>query len=79
MTTVEIRGLINHGTIVTMLTVDLDSGRPLAIHFDQRPFHAFLTAWLAAGQPNPVAYDAERGTVSLEVETIIAVDSGRPA
>jgi len=59
--------IIDFGTIVSIVGTDLQSGKPIAIHIDHRPFQSFWDAWQAAGFTQPIEFDANRLTLSLEI------------
>lgn len=67
---IEIDAIVDHGTIVTMVGRDAETGRPVHVHFDHRPFAAFMAAWSAAGWPQPLSWDASTETLSFEGEEI---------
>ena len=68
MTPIRIRvdRIVDFGTIVSLVGTDTDSSAPVTIHVDQRPFQAFWDAWRRAGFPQPIEYDADRLTLTLD-------------
>ena len=61
----RVKRLIDFGTIVSMVGIDADTGKPVTVHVDHRPFVEFWATWREAGLPQPIEYDAERLTLSL--------------
>jgi hypothetical protein len=49
----RVNRLIDFGTIVSMVGIDADTGRPVTVHVDHRPFAEFLAAWRQADLPYP--------------------------
>jgi hypothetical protein len=59
--------VIDFGTIVSLVGIDLETARPVTVHVDHRPFAEFWQAWRDAGFPQPIEYDAEGCTLSLDL------------
>ena len=59
--------VIDFGTIVSLVGVDLETARPVTVHVDHRPFAEFWQAWHDAGFPQPIEYDADGCTLSLDL------------
>jgi hypothetical protein len=66
---IRVTRIIDFGTIVSIVGTDLDSNKPIMVHVDHRPFQSIWDTWKAANFPQPIAFDAERLTLNLEVET----------
>ena len=64
---IRIDRIVDFGTIVSLVGVDIDSAKPVTIHVDHRPFAAFWEAWRAAGFPQPIEYAADRLLLSLDM------------
>jgi hypothetical protein len=60
----QVDRLIDFGTIVSMIGIDADTGKPVTVHV-HRPFAEFWAAWCEVGLPQPIEYDADRLTLSL--------------
>jgi hypothetical protein len=59
--------VIDFGTIVSLIGIELETAQPIAVHIDHRPFAEFWRPWHAAGFPQPIAYDAQGCTLSLDL------------
>ena len=64
---IRIDRIVDFGTIVSLIGVDLDSAKSVTIHVDHRPFTTFWEAWREAGFPQPIEYAADRLLLSLEM------------
>ena len=62
-----IQRIVDFGTIVSLIGVDIDVDRPIMIHVDRRPFASFWEAGREAGFPQPIEYVADRLTLHLEM------------
>ena len=62
---IRVDRVVDFGTIVSLVGTDADTGKPVTVHVDHRPFAAFWAAWQEAGLPQPIEYDADRLTLSL--------------
>ena len=62
---ISVSRLIDFGTIVSLVGTDVETGDPITVHVDHRPFAAFWAAWQDAGLPQPIEYDADKLTLSL--------------
>ena len=85
---IRIDRIVDFGTVVSLVGIDITTAMPVTIHVDHRPFAAFWQAWWEAGLPQPVEYDADRLMLHLdmlpaddadEVELIERDSSGVPA
>ena len=64
---IRIDRIVDFGTIVSLIGVDIDNTKPITIHVDHRPFTTFWEAWREAGFPQPIEYAADRLLLSLEM------------
>ena len=64
---IHIQRIVDFGTIVSLIGVDIDVDQPITIHVDHRPFASFWEAWREAGFPQPIEYVADRLTLHLEM------------
>ena len=64
---IRIDRIVDFGTIVSLIGVEIDTGKPVTIHVDHRPFAAFWEAWREAGFPQPIEYAADRLLLSLDM------------
>ena len=70
---VRINRIVDFGIIVSLIGIDLETGKPVTIHVDHRPSSAFWEAWSEAGFPQPIEYAADRLLLSLDM---MPVDDG---
>jgi len=64
---IRIDRIVDFGTIVSLIGVDIDNTKPVTIHVDHRPFAAFWEAWREADFPQPIEYAADRLLLSLDM------------
>lgn len=65
---IRVTRIIDFGTIVSIVGIDLKSNAPVMVHVDHRPFQAIWDTWKAANFPQPIAFDAERLTLALDID-----------
>jgi hypothetical protein len=65
---IRVTRIMDFGTIVSIVGTDMVSNKPVMVHVDHRPFQAIWDTWKAANFPQPIAFDAERLTLNLDVE-----------
>ncbi|MGH6890211.1 MAG: hypothetical protein ACREHF_13620 [Rhizomicrobium sp.] len=65
---IAVSRIIDFGTIVSIVGVDISSQESVVVHLDHRPFAAVWEAWRAAGFPEPIEFDAEALTLRLDVD-----------
>jgi len=75
---IHIQRIVDFGTIVSLIGVDIDVDQPITIHVDHRPFASFWEAWREAGFPQPIEYVADRLTLHLEMlpDEVQLIDGG---
>ena len=64
---IRVSRIIDFGTIVSIVGVDLTSSRSVVVHVDHRPFQSIWETWQAAGFSQPITFDAERLTLNLDM------------
>lgn len=64
---IRVTRIIDFGTIVSIVGIDIESNSTVTVHVDQRPFQAIWEAWGAAGFPQPVEFDPENLTLNLDI------------
>ena len=64
---IRIDRIVDFGTIVSLVGVDTETGKPVTIHVDHRPFASFWEAWCEAGCPQPIEYAADQLMLYLEM------------
>jgi hypothetical protein len=64
----KVKRIVDFGTIVSMVGVDITSGLPVVVHVDHRPFETIWNEWEAAGFPEPISFDADNLTLCLSVD-----------
>jgi len=65
---IKVSKIIDYGTVVSIVGLDLTSDLPVVVHVDHRPFEAIWEAWRKAGFPQPIAFDAENLTLNLGID-----------
>jgi hypothetical protein len=65
---IRVTRIIDFGTIVSIVGIDLKSNEPVMVHVDHRPFQAIWDSWKAANFPQPITFDAERLTLALDID-----------
>ena len=61
----QVDRLIDFGTIVSMVGTDADTGKPVTVHVDHRPFAEFWAAWQDAGLPLDPTFRPERPHIAV--------------
>jgi hypothetical protein len=64
---IRVTRIMDFGTIVSVIGVDFESGKPITVHIDHRPFADFWNAWKAGSFQQPVSFDAEDLTLSINM------------
>ena len=64
---IRVNRLIDFGTIMTLIGIDAETGKPVTIHVDYRPFDVVWAAWRDVGSKQPIEYAADGLTLSLGV------------
>ena len=64
---IRIDRIVDYGTIVSLVGIDTETGKPVTIHVDHRPFASFWEAWCEAGCPQPIEYAADQLMLYLEM------------
>jgi hypothetical protein len=64
---IRVDRVIDFGTIVSLVGVELETAQPISVHIDHRPFVEFWQAWHDVGFPQPIEYDAQGCTLRLEL------------
>jgi len=67
--------IVDFGTIVSIIGIDVVSQESVIIHVDHRPFAAVWEAWGAAGFPEPIEFDADNLTLTLDIDPHKPADS----
>ena len=65
---IRVTRIMDFGTIVSIIGVDTETNNPIVVHVDHRPFQAILDSWKATGFSQPIAFDAERLTLNLNID-----------
>jgi hypothetical protein len=74
---IRIERIVDFGTIVSLVGIDTETGQPVTIHVDHRPFASFWEAWREAGCPQPIEYAADQLMLYLEMLPDEAADEVR--
>jgi hypothetical protein len=62
---IRVNRIVDAGTIVSLIGIDADTGRPVTVHVDNRPYDIVWSAWRDARMAQPIDYAAEGLTLSL--------------
>ena len=62
---IRVNRVIDFGTIMSLIGIDAETGKPVTVHVDYRPFDVVWAAWRGAGSAQPIEYAADRLTLSL--------------
>jgi hypothetical protein len=62
---IRVDRVIDFGTIVSLVGIDLETEKPVAVHVDLRPLAELDQATLDAGLQRPIMYDAGGCTLTL--------------
>jgi hypothetical protein len=65
---IRVSRIIDYGTIVSVVGIDMTSSKQVVVHVDYRPFQKIWEAWREAGFSQPITFDANRLTLSLAME-----------
>ena len=62
---VRVKHIIDFGTTISIVGIDLASNEPVLVHVDHRPFEAVLAIESVRGQP--ISFEAEGLMLSLNI------------
>lgn len=62
---IRVNRIIDAGTVVSLIGIDDDTGKPVTVHVDHRPFDVVWAAWRDTGTPQPIEYAAQGLTLTL--------------
>jgi hypothetical protein len=65
---IRVTRIMDFGTIVSIVGLDLETNQTVMVHIDHRPFAQIWQDWKALGFPQPITFDAERLTIKLDPE-----------
>ena len=63
----RVKRIIDFGSTVSIVGIDLASNEPVMVHVDHRPFEAVFANEGARGQSKPISFDADGLTLSLDI------------
>jgi hypothetical protein len=72
---VRVSRIMDFGTIVSIIGVDLESNKPVVVHVDHRPFQTIWDTWKAANFPQPIEFDADCLTLNLDIDIDLDADT----
>jgi len=64
---IRVSRIVDFGSIVSIVGVDLTSNKSVVVHVDHRPFQSIWETWQAAGFSQPITFDADRLTLNLDM------------
>ena len=64
---IRVDRVIDFGTIMSLIGTDAETGKPVTVHVDYRPFDVVWAAWRDAGSKQTIEYAADGLTLSLGV------------
>jgi hypothetical protein len=64
---VRVKRVIDFGSTVSIVGIDLASNEPVMVHIDHRPFEAVFPNEGSRGQSKPISFDADGLTLSLNI------------
>lgn len=64
----RVQRIVDFGVIVGVIGVDAETGKPVTIYVDHRPFQPFCHVWQAGSYSGPNVLDAEQLTLSLNLQ-----------
>ena len=56
---IRVDRVIDFGTIVSLIGIDAETGKPVTVHVDYRPFDVVWMAWQDVGSKQPIEYAAD--------------------
>jgi hypothetical protein len=62
---IRVDRVIDFGTIVSLVGIDAETGKPVTVHVDYRPFDVVWVAWQDVGFKQPIEYAADGLTLDL--------------
>jgi hypothetical protein len=62
---IRVDRVIDFGTIVSLIGIDAETGKPVTVHVDYRPFDVVWVAWQDVGSKQPIEYAANGLTLDL--------------
>ena len=65
----RVQRVLDFGLLVSVIGTDAESGKPVTVYVDYRPFQPFCQLWQAGGYPAPSVLDAAQVTLSLNLST----------
>jgi hypothetical protein len=64
---VRIDRIVDFNVVVSLVGIDAETAKPVAVHVDHRPFAVFRKALQEAGLAQPVEYAADRLILHLDM------------
>lgn len=62
---IRVKEIVDFGTIVSIVGIDMVSKLPVMVHVDHRPFQAIWENWRLQGFTKSTVFDAEQLTLDL--------------
>jgi hypothetical protein len=64
---IRVARIIDFGKVVSVVGVDLQTDKIVLVHIDHRPIQTILDSWKAPEFEQPLAFDADQLTLSLDM------------
>lgn len=64
---IRVARIIDFGKVVSVLGVDLETDKIVVVHIDHRPLDTILDGWNAPDFAQPLSFDADQLTLSLNM------------
>lgn len=73
---IRVARIIDFGKVVSVLGVDLETDKIVVVHIDHRPLDTILDGWKAPDFAQPLSFDADQLTLSLNMSPDEGDDGG---
>lgn len=73
---IRVARVIDFGKVVSVLGVDLETDKIVVVHIDHRPLDVILDSWKAPDFAQPLSFDADQLTLSLNMAPAEGDDGG---
>lgn len=73
---IRVARIIDFGKVVSVLGVDVETDKIVVVHIDHRPLDTILDGWKAPDFAQPLSFDADQLTLSLNMAPDAGGDGG---
>lgn len=74
---IRVDRIVDFGTIVGVIGVDLATSQAVVVHIDHRPLSAVYNSWRTAGLSEGMAFSADSLTLQLGIDPDSAISHAR--